>query len=200
MPEIHCSKELADSIKPDGTEGDASKAVLATRHSTAHYECAAKGLTDKQAKRRIAAMRGKGRPSAKLLGIRGGALIPTGYKMISPVENARVVMWLAANSSEPVAAMQLWAQLLLHRCPGTGQVMQTRSELGKLVNISADEVSRIITELASIGAATRKRVKVSGMRGPGVAWYFVGPPHGTSFIASLIGEKLGPVSSPGKPR
>jgi predicted transcriptional regulator len=75
--------------------------------------------------------------------------------------------------------MQLWATLFLHLQWDTGEVMQRRDELAEAVNVSADEVSRVMTELESIGAISRKRTKVPGMRGPGMVRYFMSPRIGT---------------------
>jgi hypothetical protein len=101
------------------------------------------------------------------------------FAMMNPTNNAKVVSWLAANSSQPMVAMQLWATLFLHLQWDTGEVMQRRDELAEAVNVSADEVSRVMTELESIGAISRKRTKVPGMRGPGMVRYFMSPRIGT---------------------
>jgi CRP-like cAMP-binding protein len=101
------------------------------------------------------------------------------FVMMSPQDNAKVVSWLAANSSRPMVAMQLWATLFLHLRRDTGEVMQTRDELADAVGTTSDEVSRIMGELEGIGAVSRRRTKVAGMRGPGMVRYFMSPKVGT---------------------
>lgn len=97
------------------------------------------------------------------------------FVMMSPEDNARVVSWLAENSAKPMLAMRLWSVLFLHLRRDTGEVMQTREELADAVRTKPDEVSRIMGELESIGAISRRRVKVAGMRGPGAVRYFMNP-------------------------
>lgn len=101
------------------------------------------------------------------------------FVMMSPADNAKVVAWLARNSEKPMIAVQLWATLFLHLDRDTGEIVQTRDELADAVGISARDVSRIMTELESINAISRRREKIAGMRGPGVARYFMSPRIGT---------------------
>ena len=101
------------------------------------------------------------------------------FVMMSPADNAKVVTWLAKNSEKPMVAMQLWATLFLHLNRDTGEIVQARGELADAVGTSPRDVSRIMTELESIGAISRKREKVAGMRGPGVVRYFMSPRVGT---------------------
>jgi Crp-like helix-turn-helix domain len=75
--------------------------------------------------------------------------------------------------------MQLWATLFLHLDRQTGEIMQSRDELADAVGTRPDDVSRIMTELETIGAISRKRVKVARMRGPGVVHCFMSPRVGT---------------------
>jgi len=101
------------------------------------------------------------------------------FIMMSPADNERVVSWLLDNSKRPQIAVRLWAKLFLHLRRDTGEIMQTRDELADAVSVKADEVSRIMTELEDIGAISRKRTKVPGMRGPGMVRYFMSPRIGT---------------------
>jgi hypothetical protein len=101
------------------------------------------------------------------------------FVMMSPADNAKVVTWLAKNSALPMVAVQLWATLFLHLDRQTGEIMQGRDELADAVGTSPRDVSRIMTELETIGAISRQRVKVAGMRGPGVVHYFMSPRVGT---------------------
>jgi hypothetical protein len=101
------------------------------------------------------------------------------FVMMSPADNAKVVDWLAQNSKRPQIAMRLWAKLFLHLRRDTGEVLQTRDELAEAVGATADHVSTIMGELESIGAISRQRVRIPGMRGPGMVSYFMSPRVGT---------------------
>jgi CRP-like cAMP-binding protein len=101
------------------------------------------------------------------------------FVMMSPADNAKVVSWLAQNCKRPVVAVRLWAELFLHLRRDTGEVVQTRDELAETVGAAGQDVSRIMTQLESIGAITRKRQKVAGMKGPGMVRYFMNPVIGT---------------------
>ncbi len=116
------------------------------------------------------------------------------FVMMSPADNAKVVSWLAKNSTKPMIAMQLWATLFLHLDRQTGEIMQARDELAGAVGTSSDDVSRIMTELETLGAVSRKREKVPGMRGPGVVRYFMSPRVGTHLggKAREIAQKQAP--------
>ena len=115
--------------------------------------------------------------------------------MMSPADNAKVVSWLAKNSEKPIVAVQLWAILFLHLDRDTGEVVQSRDELADAVDTSPRDVSRIMTELETIGAISRRREKVAGMRGPGVARYFMSPRIGTHIggKAREIAQREAPV-------
>ncbi|RYI27120.1 MAG: hypothetical protein EON48_06280 [Acetobacteraceae bacterium] len=117
------------------------------------------------------------------------------FVMMSPADNAKVVSWLAKNSEKPMVAVQLWAILFLHLDHDTGEVVQSRDELAGAVDTSPRDVSRIMTELETIGAISRKREKVAGMRGPGVARYFMSPRIGTHIggKAREIAQREAPV-------
>jgi len=106
------------------------------------------------------------------------------FIMLSPEQNAAVVDWLAANSSRPQIAMRLWAKLFSHLRTDTGEIVATRDELAELVGDNADNVSRVMGELASIGAISRRREKVAGMRGPGLVRYFMNPRVATNLTGA----------------
>jgi predicted transcriptional regulator len=71
--------------------------------------------------------------------------------------------------------MQLWAELLDNMRRDTGEVAMTRDELAEAVGISSAEVSRTMGELEILGAISKTRQKIAGMRGPGVVRYFINP-------------------------
>lgn len=97
------------------------------------------------------------------------------FVMMSPADNAKVVDWLMEHSKRPQLAVRLWAKLFLNLRRDTGEIVQTRDELADSVGATAEHVSRVMTELETVGAISRKRVKVAGMRGPGMVRYFMNP-------------------------
>ncbi|QTI82199.1 hypothetical protein IAI58_22915 (plasmid) [Roseomonas marmotae] len=97
------------------------------------------------------------------------------FVMLSPAANDLVVSWMLEHSKRPQMAMRLWSKLFLHLDRDTGEILQTRDELAAAINAKADHVSEIMGELESFGAISKRRVKVAGMRGPGMVRYFMNP-------------------------
>jgi hypothetical protein len=97
------------------------------------------------------------------------------FVMLSPAQNRAVVKWIGANSKRPFVAVQLWAELFLHLRRDTGEVMQTREELAAAVGVTPDHVSEIMGELEAFGAIAKERIRVAGMRGPGMVRYRMNP-------------------------
>jgi hypothetical protein len=97
------------------------------------------------------------------------------FVMLAPAQNAAVVRWIMANCSSPMKAASVWAECFTMLRMDTGEIMLTRDELADRVVIPSDEISRIMGELESCGAIIRRREKVPGMRGRGVAKYFMNP-------------------------
>jgi hypothetical protein len=97
------------------------------------------------------------------------------FVMLSPAQNEAVVAWLLDHSSRPQKAVRLWAALFRHLRRDTGEIMLTREQMAEGIGENLPNVSRIMTELEGIGAITRQRLKVAGMRGPGVVRYFMNP-------------------------
>lgn len=106
------------------------------------------------------------------------------FVMLSPEQNAQVVDWLTDNSTRPQVAVKLWAKLFTALRTDTGEIVMTRDELADQLGIASDHVSRIMGELVKIGAITRKRERVAGMRGPGLVKYFMNPRIGTKLSGS----------------
>lgn len=79
------------------------------------------------------------------------------FIMLSPSQNSAVVRWLSENSKRPVAALRLWARLFEVIRNDTGEVMQTREELAQWLGVDGQNLSRIMTELASINAIRREK-------------------------------------------
>ena len=79
------------------------------------------------------------------------------FVMMGPRENAAVVRWINANSKRPHKAHELWATLLEHLRMDTGEIMATRQELAERISETPQNLSRIMTELASINAIRREK-------------------------------------------
>lgn len=97
------------------------------------------------------------------------------FVMLSPAQNAAVVRWIRENSKRPLVAVALWAELFDALRTDTGEVMLSRDELAQRIGATADHVSEIMGELEGIGAVSRRRQKVAGMRGPGMVRYIMNP-------------------------
>lgn len=99
------------------------------------------------------------------------------FIMITASQNAAVVRWLRNHSKRPQAAIMLWAELFTVVHPTTGEIMLTRQDLAKRVEIDPMHVSRIMTELAEINAITRRKEgrKVIYAMNPNVATHIAGP-------------------------
>jgi hypothetical protein len=97
------------------------------------------------------------------------------FVMLSPSQNKAVQRWLVENSKRPRKATLLWVELFEHLDYDTGEIKLTRDKLAELIDDHADHVGEIMGELVSIGAIITRRERVSGMRGPGRAVYFMNP-------------------------
>jgi predicted transcriptional regulator len=97
------------------------------------------------------------------------------FIMLSPKQNAAIVKWLKENSARSNEAVVLWAECFTAVRADTGEIMLTRLELAERVGMTEQDVSRVMSELVSIGAISRKRERVPGLRGPGLVRYFMNP-------------------------
>jgi Crp-like helix-turn-helix domain len=97
------------------------------------------------------------------------------FVMLSPAQNRAVVNWLLEHSSRPQKAVSLWSLLFEHLRRDTGEIMLSREQMAEQIGEAPGDVSRIMGELEQIGAISRRREKVSGMRGPGMVRYFMNP-------------------------
>lgn len=79
------------------------------------------------------------------------------FVMLSPSQNSAVVSWLALNSTRPMAAIRLWARLFEVMRNDTGEVLQSREELARWLGAAPSDLSRIMSELASINAIRREK-------------------------------------------
>jgi DNA-binding MarR family transcriptional regulator len=79
------------------------------------------------------------------------------FVMLSPAQNAEVINWLQENSKRPHKAVMVWARILEHLRMDTGEIMATRQDLAERVSETPQNLSRIMTELASINAIRREK-------------------------------------------
>ena len=110
------------------------------------------------------------------------------FVMISPAQNCAVVNWLRTNSLRPMHAVSLWAVLFTAMDQDTGEITLTRDELAELASMPVQNVSNIMGELEGIGAISRRRERVAGMRGPGMVRYFMNPNVATHLPGGLRDE------------
>jgi hypothetical protein len=124
------------------------------------------------------------------------------FVMLSPAQNRAVVNWLLENSSRPQKAVSLWSLLFEHLRRDTGEIMLSREEMAEQIAEEPKHVSTIMTELEGIGAISRRRERVAGMRGPGMVRYFMNPNVGTHLVgaardkAQARAPLLTPIPSP----
>jgi hypothetical protein len=97
------------------------------------------------------------------------------FVMLSPAQNRAVLHWLLEHAERPREAVALWALLFEHLDHPTGMVLLTRDEIAEQVGTHPDTVSRIMSDLERVGAISRRRERVGGLRGPGMVRYFMNP-------------------------
>lgn len=97
------------------------------------------------------------------------------FVMISPGQHKVVSHWLRRHSRRPLVAMGVWAELFDHLDPRTGEVMLSRRELARAVEADPGDVSRVMTELAGLGAIIPHRVPANGP-----VRYFLNPRVGSN--------------------
>ena len=104
--------------------------------------------------------------------------------MLSPSQNRAVVKYLRSNSARPMVAVELWALCFEHLRNDTGEVLLSREQMAEEVGVAPKRVSEVMSELVKIGAISRVRERVPGMRGSGVVRYFMNPN-----VATQLGGK-----------
>lgn len=97
------------------------------------------------------------------------------FLMLSPSQNRAVVKYLRSNSARPMVAVELWALCFEHLRNDTGEVLLSREQMAEEVGVAPKRVSEVMSELVKIGAISRVRERVPGMRGSGVVRYFMNP-------------------------
>ncbi len=83
---------------------------------------------------------------------------PETFIMLTASQNAEVVRWIDKHSKRRNEAKSLWAELFTAVHPSTGEVMLSRSVLAARIGTDADNVSRIMAELATINAIRREKM------------------------------------------
>lgn len=118
------------------------------------------------------------------------------FVMIRPAQNRAVTLWLLKNSKRPMKAVDVWTLLFDHLFPHTGQIMLTREEIAEKVGIRVNEVTAVMNELVRFGAIFSERKKVAGMRGPGLAHYYMNR-HVAEVGSRATQEELALIPKPG---
>lgn len=77
--------------------------------------------------------------------------------MVSPEAFGAVHEWLLEHSTKPKAATRLWVKIFQHLRHDTAEITISRSDLANEIGISPRDVSRIMSELATINAILRER-------------------------------------------
>jgi hypothetical protein len=106
------------------------------------------------------------------------------FVMLGPEQNAAVVRWLRQHSRYPTLAPAVWAELFTALRRDTGEIALTRDEIAERVGVDPDHVSRIMGELARVGAISIQRQRLAGVRGPGRAVYFMNPTVATTLTGA----------------
>lgn len=119
---------------------------------------------------------------SKLLAVVDGESASSGrwsFVMLSPAQNGIVVEWLSANSARPRVAVRIWALCFQFLRIDTGEIALSREEFADKLGVQARDVSRVMSELVSFGAISRRRDPEPGLKGRGLVRYFMNPNVGT---------------------
>lgn len=104
-------------------------------------------------------------------------LWPGGFTMIS--RDQTKLVWDAIRAlppeDRPQQVRHAFDLALLSLRQDTGEIMMRRDELAEEIGCSPQNVSQIMGVLERMGAVRRTRQKVPGIRGPGMAVYFINP-------------------------
>ena len=103
----------------------------------------------------------------------GGRLAEWKFNMLNPSQC--LAIWNAIDKlptkGRPYTVRRVFDYVLTHIEQNTGIVTLTREELAEALNVRPQEVSTAMGILEEMKVVFRERVKVAGMRGPGVARY-----------------------------
>jgi len=116
-------------------------------------------------------------------------LWPGGFTMLSRMQTATI--WNAIrklpSDDRPHQVRHAFDLVLLNLRQDTGEVLLTRDQLAEEIDCAPRSVSTIMGTLEKMGVIRRERRKIDGVRGPGMAVYFINP-H-VAWNGSLDGRK-----------
>lgn len=78
-------------------------------------------------------------------------------------------------SMRPHQTYEIFIHILLNIHQDTGEVALTREEIAEELEISPENISRIMKTLEAMGVIRKEYEKVAGMRGRGIVVYYVNP-------------------------
>lgn len=106
-----------------------------------------------------------------------GSIWPGGFCMLSRLQTAAV--WDAIRAlpahARPNQVRHAFDLVLLNLRHDTGEVMLTCDQLAERMGILPRNVSSVMGVLERMGVVRRERRRVPGLRGPGMAVYFINP-------------------------
>lgn len=104
-------------------------------------------------------------------------LWPGGFTMLSRMQTAAIWNAIRALPSDdrPHQVRHAFDLVLLNLRQDTGEVLLTRDQLAEEIDCAPRSVSTIMGTLEKMGVIRRERRKIEGVRGPGVAVYFINP-------------------------
>ncbi|MDQ2801606.1 MAG: helix-turn-helix domain-containing protein [Pseudomonadota bacterium] len=104
-------------------------------------------------------------------------LWPGGFTMLSRAQTKAI--WDAIRAlpadDRPGQVRHAFDLVILNLRQDTGEVMLTRDQLAEEIGCDPNHVSNVMGTLERMGVIRRERRRIEGMRGPGVAVYFVNP-------------------------
>lgn len=107
----------------------------------------------------------------------GGLLADWRFVMLSPAQCLAV--WDAIRElpadDRPNQVRHLFDLVITHLETNTGAVVLTRDELAEKVGTEPRHISTMMGTLERMGVIYRRRIKQPGMRGRGIARYYVNP-------------------------
>jgi len=104
-------------------------------------------------------------------------LWPGGFTMLSRIQTAAIWDAIRAlpSNDRPHQVRHAFDLVLLNLRQDTGEVLLTRDQLAEEINCAPRSVSTIMGTLEKMGVIRRERRKIEGVRGPGMAVYFINP-------------------------
>lgn len=104
-------------------------------------------------------------------------LWPGGFTMLSRMQTAAIWDAIRALPSDdrPNQVRHAFDLVLLNLRQDTGEVLLTRDQLAEEIDCAPRSISTIMGTLEKMGVIRRERRKIEGVRGPGMAVYFINP-------------------------